>query len=93
MPLRPLCTRAVHGARHLTIRAAPTYYPAVQRLRHDQTTAEWKSRYARRAGVEGTLSQGVRVMDVRHARYKGLAKVHLQHLVTAAALNCLRVTR
>ncbi len=33
----------------------------------------------------------LRVADLRHARYIGLAKTHLQHLITAAAANVLRV--
>lgn len=90
-PVRPQCTQSARGARQLTIRAHPDYYAALRRLRTEQATPEWKTRYNRRAGVEGTLSQGVRVMDLRQARYVGLAKVHLQHLVTAVALNLLRV--
>ena len=42
-------------------------------------------------GIEGTISQGVRGMDVRHARYIGLARTHLQHVATAAAINVVRV--
>ena len=30
-------------------------------------------------------------MHLRRARYIGLAKVHLQHVLTAAALNLVRV--
>src|SRR4051812_6430255 len=44
-----------------------------------------------RAGIEGTLSQAVRTLHLRRARYIGLAKVHLQHVLTAAALNLARV--
>jgi transposase len=40
--------------------------------------------------VEGTISQAVRTAGLRRARYIGLAKTHLQHLITAAALNVLR---
>jgi hypothetical protein len=39
---------------------------------------------------EGTIAQGVSVCDLRHARYRGLAKTRLQHRVTAAALNVAR---
>lgn len=48
--------------------------------------------YALRAGVEGTISQGVRALGLRRARYRGLARVHLQHVATAAAMNIDRVT-
>ena len=51
----------------------------------------FKEAYARRAGVEGTLSQAVHRAGLRQARYVGLAKTHLQHLATAAALNMVRL--
>jgi transposase len=46
---------------------------------------------ARRAGVEGTLSVGVRVCGLRRARYRGLARAHLQHVATAAGLDISRL--
>ena len=45
----------------------------------------------RRAGVEGTLSLGVRAMGLRRSRTIGLAKTHLQHFVTAAAIDLMRL--
>src|SRR5512134_3027294 len=56
-----------------------------------QTTAEFKEQYAARAGIEGTLSQGVRAFDLRRSRYIGLAKTHLQHILIAVAMNLRRV--
>jgi transposase len=47
--------------------------------------------YTARAGIEGTLSQGVRAFGLRQARYIGLAKTHLQHVLTAMALNITRI--
>ena len=47
--------------------------------------------YALRQGIEGTLSQAVRGFGLRCARYRGLAKAHLQHVATAAALDLDRV--
>jgi hypothetical protein len=41
--------------------------------------------------VEGTIAQAVTVCDIRHARYRGLAKVRLQHVFTAIALNLIRL--
>ena len=41
--------------------------------------------------MEGTLSQGVRALGLRQSRYWGLAKTHLQHLATAAAINLDRL--
>ena len=54
-------------------------------------TDDDKEKYKKRAGVEGTMSQGVRVCGMRRSRYIGLAKTHLQHIITAAALNLIRV--
>jgi transposase len=66
-------------------------HQALQALRQHQNTAEWKATYAKRAGVEGTLSQGVRAFGLRHCRYVGLAKTCLQPLATAAAINIDRL--
>lgn len=44
-----------------------------------------------RAGVEGTLSQGVRAYELRETRYIGLAKTHLQHILMAAGINIVRI--
>jgi Transposase DDE domain len=46
-----------------------------------------------RCGVEGTIAQAqaARRSDLHHARYRGLAKTHLQHVLTALALNLVRV--
>ena len=66
-------------------------YEALQQRRTRERTESFKEEYAKRAGVEGTLSQGVRRCDIRHARYRGLSKTRLQHLATAAALNLVRV--
>jgi hypothetical protein len=56
-----------------------------------QTTAEWRRRYAIRAGIEDTLSQNVRPHRLRRSRYRGLAKTHVQHVLTALACNVTRI--
>ena len=56
-----------------------------------QETAGWQAEYVGRAGVEGTLSQGVRGFGLRRCRYIGLAKARLQHVATAAAINVYRI--
>ncbi len=66
-------------------------YQALQVARERQATQEFKTAYNRRAGIEGTLSQGIRAFGLRHARYCGQAKVHLQQIFTATALNFCRV--
>jgi transposase len=88
---RPLCTRATTEGREMTLRPRELH-EALQAARHQQETAEWKAEYAVRAGVEGTLSQGVRGFGLRRCRYTGLAKARLQHVATAAAINVYRIS-
>jgi transposase len=87
---REHCTKAKTGARSLTIRPQEQH-EALQAARARQQTPEFKQQYAKRAGIEGTLSQGVRRCDLRRARYIGLAKTRLQHILMAIALNIVRV--
>ncbi|GHO47432.1 hypothetical protein KSX_55950 [Ktedonospora formicarum] len=58
--------------------------------REQEGTQAFAQVYAKRAGIEGTLSQGVRTMGLRRSRYIGEAKTHFQHVATAAALNVVR---
>jgi transposase len=88
-PHRPSCTTARDG-RRLTVRPKEQHL-ALCAARQFQETPAFAALYQARAGVEGTISQGLRVADLRHARYVGLAKTRLQHVVTAAALNVVRV--
>jgi transposase len=87
---RALCTRAREAARVLTLRPRDQH-EALQAARHEQQTAGWKAEYARRAGIEGTVSEGVRGYGLRRSRYIGQAKAHLQHVATAAAMNLSRL--
>ncbi len=64
---------------------------ALHEARQRQETLAWAQAYARRAGIEGTISQGVRIGDLRRSRYRGFAKTRLLHYLVAAALNFLRV--
>jgi transposase len=90
-PARSLCTRAGHQARHLKL-PPRAEHEALKAARERLATKEGRRRYARRAGIEGTISQGVRAFGLRRSRYRGLAKTHLQHVATAAAINVERLT-
>ena len=90
-PVRAQCTRAKTQPRSLSVQPRAEH-DAIQAARQRQHTADFAVTYARRAGIEGTLSQGVRTCGLRTARYRGLAKTHLQHVATAAALNVQRIT-
>ena len=84
------CTRSKRKRRTVTLRNQP-HYQALQAARQRETTTEFKEEYARRAGIEGTMSEGVRVHHLRRTRYIGLEKTHLQHLMTAVAINFKRL--
>lgn len=87
-PMRTACTR---GERRILTVQSPAIHAALQHARTRQTTGTFKQVYAARAGVEGTVAQAVAVCDLRHARYIGQAKTALQHILTAVALNLIRV--
>ena len=88
--VRRACTWAKEAPRQLTVRHQAQHV-AMQAARQRQETAEFKAQYALRAGVESTLSQGVRRFDLRRSRYIGLARTHLQQTLNATAINIVRV--
>ena len=89
-PSRERCTRAVNAGRKLTLHPEKEDR-ALQAARARRATPEFAESYKVRAGIEGTHAQGVRRCGLRRCRYVGARKVHLQHLLTAAALNFVRV--
>jgi transposase len=86
---RSECTRLER--RILTVRPRDEFR-ALAAARQREKTAAYAACYAKRAGVEGSLSQAVRRGGLRRARYVGLAKTHLQNVLTAAALNLVRLS-
>jgi transposase len=88
-PCRSSCTRSRTSGRELTLRLEEQHQ-AIQSARERQSRPEFKAQYALRAGIEGTLSQGLRGFALRRCRYRGQDKTHLQHLATAAAMNLVR---
>jgi transposase len=55
-------------------------------------TERFRSRYAARAGIEETHEQPIRRCRFRQCRSLGEAKAHLQHILTAAAINVVRLS-
>jgi transposase len=86
------CIRSTkrYPRRTLTIRPQPQYQ-ALQAARQREATDTFRAEYARRAGIEGTISRGTRCTRLRRTRYIGLARVHLGHILTAVGLNMLRL--
>jgi transposase len=89
-PSRPQCTKATQEPRIIGLQSRE-YHETLQQLRRRQTTDEFRKSYAARAGIESTHAQAIRRSGLRRARYRGLAKTYLQHVVTAAAINLLRI--
>jgi len=87
---RSQCTKAKQEPRILGLQARE-HHEALQAARQHQPTDVFRRQYAARAGIEGTHEQAIRRCGLRHSRYIGLAKTHLQHLITATAINVVRV--
>ena len=91
-PSRCRCTRSKGtrnrpGSREITL-AVQEEHEMLQQAR--QQTEAFKERYTKRAGVEGTISQAASALSMRRCRYRGLKKTHLQHVLTACAINLTR---
>jgi len=84
------CAGPTAKRRVMTFRTRNEYI-ALQAARQRQKTPEFISLYGIRAGIEATISQGVRAFDLRQSRYFGHAKTHLQHVAIAAAMNLVRL--
>ncbi|MFF8615157.1 transposase [Streptomyces sp. NPDC015350] len=90
---RDQCTRSNNKSdmgRRITLRPQAEY-EAIQQARAQEDTQNRKEQYAHRAGVEGTISQGVRCFGLRRCGYHGLAEARLQHQLTATAMNFHRL--
>jgi transposase len=89
-PQRAQCTKAKKEPRLIGLQAQDEY-EVLQTQREAQKNAAFRQQYAVRAGVESTHAQAIRRSGLRQCRYIGQAKTHLQHLVTAVAINLIRV--
>jgi transposase len=87
---RTKCVRNKAGhARRLNPPPRPLY-EAKAATREKLSTENGRREYQNRAGIEGTLSQGVRRGSLRRSRYRGLQKTHLQEIAVATGINLLR---
>jgi transposase len=86
---RAKCTKAEERPRILKLRPQ-AQHEALQAVRQAQDTDDFKQRYARRAGVEGTIAQGTGRFGLRRTPYRGLARTHLHHILVAIAINLTR---
>ena len=88
--MRSACTSSKEAARQITVKPQ-AQHEAIEAARKRQETQEYKTLYALRAGVESTISQGVRRFDLRRSRYIGLARTQLQQTINATAMNLVRL--
>jgi transposase len=90
-PVKELCTkREKNKGRILTLSPQPIH-EARSRRRTEQSTPAFQQRYGLRAGIEGTMSEGVRSHGLRRAHYRGQSKTQLQAKAIAAAINLVRI--
>jgi transposase len=88
--LREQCTRTAEQRRNLTI-LPEAEFRALEKARQRTQTPEYRELYAARSGSEASVSQAARRSGIRRARYIGIAKAHLQNVLTAVALNFVRL--
>jgi hypothetical protein len=89
-PLRAQCV--AQGQRHRTV-VVGEHHTLLQARRQEQQTTAFKQRMKHRNAIEGTQSELVRAHGLRHARYRGLAKVKPQNYFIGAACNVKRWIR
>ncbi|MGH2478755.1 MAG: IS1182 family transposase [Ktedonobacteraceae bacterium] len=90
-PVKALCTTSRVGGRTLTV-SPREIHEALQERRGQQREPAFQQEYARRSGIEGSLSEGVRAHGMRRSRYQGRDKTHLQMVSVAAAINLCRIS-
>lgn len=88
--LRQQCVSA--GQNHRTF-VVGEFHSLLQARRREMLTDAFKQEMQRRNGIEGTQSELVRGYGMRHARYRGKAKVRLQNYLIGAACNIRRLFR
>ena len=88
--LRPRRTRAKNEPRIIGLQARE-HHEALREARRHQATEAFRQDYAARAGVEATHAQAVSRCGLRRCRYIGLARTTPRHVLTAAAVNLVRI--
>ncbi|WP_425824708.1 transposase [Streptomyces fractus] len=77
-----------------TVNFLPHHLHQIQtRNRAVQHDPSWQRLYASRSGIEGTMDALVNDHQMRRCRYRGVAKAHVQHALTAIAINIDRLRR
>jgi transposase len=87
-PVREQCTRA--DRRSVTIYPRAIHEARVE-AQQVEGTATFHAAYRQRAGIEGTISWGVRTAGLRRTRTRGLPQVRLEHVLLGASLTLSRL--
>jgi transposase len=87
-PFKVDCTHS--SSRKLQFKARPVF-DFLQECRERQNTPEFRAEYSNRSGSEGTVSQLVRRAKVRRSKYFTREKTHLNNVLSAAAINVIRM--
>ncbi len=90
-PVKALCTKRANSKGRIVTLSPQSVSEARSRRRTEQGTPAFQQRYALRAGIEGSLSEGIRSHGLRRARYRGQSKTQLQAKAIAAAINLVRI--
>lgn len=93
------CTPCIHRSHGTKAKSEPRRlgvptrepYEALQAARQQQTTEAFRRQYAARAGIESTHEPAIRRCGLRRCRDIGQANTHVQHVITATAINLVRV--
>ena len=91
-PVRAACTTSGDGKRTVGFPPREPYELQI-RNRADQQDPAWHQRYAVRSGIEGTVCELAHGHGMRHCRCRGQPKAHLQHVLTAIAVNIERLSQ
>jgi transposase len=91
-PVRAKCTTSRDSARNVGF--PPRELLELQlRNRAEQQEPAWHKRYAVRSGIEGTICEFAHGHGMRRCRYRGQVKAHVQHVLTAIAVNVERLSQ
>jgi transposase len=91
-PARAACTTSGDGLRTVGFPPRELYELQLRNQANQQDPA-WHKRYAVRSGIEGTVCEFAHGHGMRRCRYRGQPKAHLQHVLTAIAVNIERLSQ
>jgi transposase len=89
-PSKARCTRTDKRGRQLTLHTREEH-EALMAARARMDSKAGRKLYAQRQGVESAMAQAAGAFDLRQARYRRLAKTHLQTVAMAAAIDLDRL--